>query len=73
MLNSKDYGITQNRERIFCLGFKNKTDFLFPVPIKLEYRMYDFLDDYVDTKYFLREKGIKFVTSQKTEKKVIHK
>lgn len=65
VMNSRDYGIPQNRERIFCLGFKNPTDFKFPAPVELEYKMYDFLEDYVDTKYFLREKGIKFVTSQK--------
>ena len=69
VLNSKDYGIPQNRERIFCLGFKQKTDFKFPAPIKLEYRMYDFLEDYVDTKYFLKEKGVKFVTSSKNREK----
>ena len=63
VLNSKDYGIPQHRERIFCLGFKQKTDFKYPAPIPLEYRMYDFLEDYVDTKYFLKEKGVKFVTS----------
>ena len=69
ILNSKDYGIPQNRERLFCLGFKKPTDFRFPAPIELEYRMYDFLEDYVDTKYFLREKGIKFVTSHKNREK----
>lgn len=69
LLNSKDYGIPQNRERIFCIGFKEKTQFKFPAPIALEYRMYDFLEDYVDTKYFLREKGIKFVTSHKNREK----
>lgn len=69
ILNSKDYGIPQNRERVFCLGFKEKTTFKFPAPIELEYRMYDFLEDYVDTKYFLREKGVKFVTSQKNRTK----
>lgn len=31
--------------------------------------MYDFLEDYVDTKYFLKEKGIKFVTSHKNHTK----
>ena len=46
VLNSRDYGIPQNRERIFCLGFKTKTEFRFPAPIDLEYRMYDFLEDY---------------------------
>lgn len=69
VLNSKDYGIPQNRERLFCLGFKEPTEFSFPAPIKLEYRMYDFLEDFVDTKYFLKEKGIKFVTSSKNHEK----
>lgn len=69
VLNSRDYGIPQNRERLYCLGFKSKTEFKFPEPIPLEYRMYDFLEDYVDTKYFLREKGVKFVTSHKNKEK----
>lgn len=65
VLNSKDYGIPQHRERIFCVGFRKKTDFKYPAPIPLQYKMYDFLEDYADSKYFLREKGIKFVTSHK--------
>ncbi|MCD8287244.1 MAG: DNA (cytosine-5-)-methyltransferase [Porphyromonadaceae bacterium] len=69
VLNSRDYGIPQHRERVFCLGFKDKTDFKYPAPIKLEYKMYDFLEDYVDSKYFLKEKGIKFVTSHKNRNK----
>lgn len=69
ILNSKDYGIPQKRERLYCLGFKSKTEFKFPAPIELEYKMYDFLEDYVYTKYFLREKGIKFVTSHKNREK----
>ena len=69
VLNSREYGIPQNRERLFCLGFKTKTEFKFPAPIKLEYIMYDFLEDYAYTKYFLKEKGIKFVTSHKNREK----
>ena len=69
VLNSKDYGIPQHRERIFCIGFREQRDFSFPAPIPLEYRMYDFLEDYVDSKYFLREKGVKFVTSHKNREK----
>lgn len=69
VLNSRDYGIPQNRERLFCLGFRKPTEFKFPAPIELEYRMYDFLEDYFDTKYFLKEKGIKFVTSSKNRAK----
>ena len=69
VLNSKDYGIPQHRERLFCVGFRKKTRFTFPAPIPLEYIMYDFLEDYIDTKYFLKEKGIKFVTSHKNREK----
>ena len=69
VLNSNDYGIPQHRERIYCLGFKEKTKFSYPKPIPLEYKMYDFLEDYVETKYFLKEKGVKFVTSSKNRNK----
>ncbi|MBO5247213.1 MAG: DNA (cytosine-5-)-methyltransferase, partial [Eubacterium sp.] len=69
ILNSKDYGIPQHLERIFCIGFREPTEFEFPDPIPLEYRMYDFLEDYIQTRYFLKEKGIKFVTSTKNRSK----
>jgi len=70
LLNAKDYGIPQNRERIFVVGFKNNSiDFSFPQPTELEYTMQDFLEDYTDSKYFLKEKGIKFVTSSKNKNK----
>ena len=70
ILNSKDYGIPQNRERIFVVGFKDH-DFVFDFPkkIKLAHRMQDFLEDYTDSKYYLKEKGIKFVTSSKNKNK----
>lgn len=69
VLNAKDYGIPQHRERIFCVGFQKPTVFEYPAPIPLEYCMYDFLEDYVYTKYFLKEKGVKFVTSHKNHEK----
>jgi len=70
VLNAKDYGIPQHRERIFVVGFKDKsTDFQFPEPIRLEYQMQDFLEDYTDSKYYLKEKGVKFVTSSKNRNK----
>lgn len=64
VLNAKDYGIPQHRERVFCVGFIDNHKFEYPAPIPLEYCMYDFLEDYAYTKYFLKEKGIKFVTSK---------
>lgn len=70
VLNAKDYGMAQHRERIFVVGFKDKrTSFKFPETINLEHTMQDFLEDYVDSKYYLKEKGVKFVTSSKNRKK----
>ncbi len=70
VLNAKDFGIPQHRERIFVIGFKDKSlDFNFPEEIKLKSTMQDFLEDYIDSKYYLKEKGVKFVTSSKNRKK----
>lgn len=70
VLNSRDFGIPQNRDRIFCIGFKNKSvEFEFPKKIKLERTMQDFLEDYTESKYYLKEKGVKFVTSSKNKNK----
>jgi len=70
VLNAKDYGVPQHRERIFVIGFKNKAiNFNFPEPILLEHKMQDFLEDYIESKYYLKEKGVKFVTSSKNRNK----
>lgn len=70
VLNAKDYGIPQNRERIFVVGFKDKkAKFSFPKPMKLQSTMQDFLEDYIDSKYYLKEKGVKFVTKSKNRLK----
>lgn len=70
VLNAKNYGIPQHRERIFVVGFKdNSIDFKFPESIALEHSMQDFLEDFTDSKYYLKEKGIKFVTSSKNRAK----
>ena len=70
VLNSKDYGIPQHRERIIVVGFKDHSiHFEFPQPIPLEHSMQDFLEDFTDSKYYLGEKGIKFVTSTKNRRK----
>lgn len=62
VLNGKDYGIPQSRERLFCIGFKKKTDFKYPAPIKLTSKVHDFLEESFNTKYFLKQKGATFVT-----------
>lgn len=68
VLNAKDFGIPQNRERIFVVGFRNdlklKKQFDFPKPIKLDKKMQDFLIDNVSGKYYLPKKGVEFVTDK---------
>ena len=64
-LNAKNYGIPQRRDRLYCIGFKQETDFKYPQPIPLEYRMYDFLEDYTDSPYFNAASGSKLITPDK--------
>lgn len=68
-LNAKDFGIPQNRERIFVIGFRKdlvlSKDFKFPQPIELNKTMKDFLIENVSGKYYLNKKGVDFVTSEK--------
>lgn len=52
LLNARDYGVPQTRERLFCIGFKKETEFKYPAPIELKYKMYDFLEDYKSPDFF---------------------
>jgi DNA (cytosine-5)-methyltransferase 1 len=69
VLNSKDYGIPQNRERLFVVGFRDPIDFKFPDPVELGITMQDLLEDNPDLKYYLGEKGVRFVTDPKNLRK----
>ena len=58
VLNAKDYGIPQNRERVFTVSIRNDicdNTFEFPEPFPLEKKLKDILDDEVDEKYYLSE------------------
>ena len=53
-LNSKDYGIPQNRTRLFIVGFRkdlNINDFNFPQKMPLEKVVKDYLETDIDKKY----------------------
>ena len=55
VLNAKDYGIPQNRQRVFVVSVKG---FVFPEGKELALRLKDMLEDEVDEKYFLSPKGV---------------
>lgn len=69
ILNGRDYGIPQSRDRIYCIGFRKETDFKYPAPIPLEHTVYDFLQQQVPSKYLLKERGVHFITESINHKK----
>ena len=60
VLNAKDYGVPQNRERIFLFSILDEepSKYYFPEPFKLEKRLKDVLEQNVDEKYYLSDKII---------------
>ena len=61
VLNAKDYGIPQNRERVFIISIRKDIDnkmFEFPEKQTLQLKLKDILEEVVDDKYYLTEKGI---------------
>lgn len=64
VLNAKDYGIPQNRERVFCVSILGGGQYLFPNPIPLEKRLKDMLEEKVSKKYYLSDEQVyKFLKS----------
>ena len=60
VLNSKDYGIPQNRERVFTISIREDINKVFTFPQKQELilRLKDMLEDKVDEKYYLSDEMI---------------
>lgn len=75
VLNAKDYGVPQNRERIFVVSILGDAWFTFPQPRELKLRLKDLLEEKVDEKYYLaQDKVNQFIESLDDEKlKLIEK
>ena len=58
LLNGKDYGIPQNRDRCFMVSILGDYYYEFPQPIKLEKRLSDLLEKKVDEKYYVSAKRV---------------
>lgn len=63
VLNAKDYGVPQNRERVFLWSIRRDVldptpQYSFPKPFPLERRLKDVLEEKVDEKYYLSDKII---------------
>lgn len=70
VLNAKDYGIPQNRERVFVVSIRKDVDtkgYKFPSPVPLQKRLKDMLEPQVDEKYYLSaDKVEKLLSKSKT-------
>ena len=64
VLNAKDYGIPQNRERVFTISIRNDIDkeFVFPEKQDLKLKLKDMLEDNVDEKYYLSNDKINMIS-----------
>ena len=76
VLNAKDYGVPQNRERVFTVSIRvdlfkqtngslvyDAMTFVFPEPIPLEKKLKDVLETEVDEKYYLSDRFVKGLLS----------
>ena len=75
VLNAKDYGIPQNRERVFTISIlkdvfvydlPDNYKFVFPLKQELKLKLKDMLEDNVDEKYYLSEKMINYISATGT-------
>lgn len=66
VLNAKDYGVPQHRERVFCVSIRGEhTAFVFPEKRELTLRLKDMIDEHVDERYYLKESTIRSIVTSK--------
>ena len=71
VLNAKDYGIPQNRKRVFMVSILGDYAYDFPRKIKLKYRLRDLLESEVDEKYYLDNETVQRISKWNAQQKPI--
>lgn len=69
-LNAKDYGVPQNRDRVFCISMRRDVafDYQFPEPVELTTRLADVLEEEVADRFFLKDDAVsKFLKANDTD------
>ena len=66
LLNARDYGVAQNRNRVFMISILGDQSYTFPNKIPLMKRLKDYLEDDVDEKYYLSEKQLTQISNWKS-------
>lgn len=72
ILNSKDFGVPQNRERVFVLAIRKDVaiEFEYPIGYDCGIRLNDVLEKNVDEKYFLSDKQVSSLVAENERKKI---
>ena len=72
VLNAKDYGIPQNRDRVFIVSIRNDINrgFQFPAPFPLDCCLRDFLEPVVDECFFLSDSKLNFILNNGLKNKI---
>ena len=76
VLNAKNYGIPQNRERVYLIFIKKDLDngkFKFPEPFDNGIRLKDILEDVVDQKYYVDNNRVEELISKAKESPYVNK
>jgi DNA (cytosine-5)-methyltransferase 1 len=66
ILNAKDYGVPQNRERVFLVSIRDDGDnptYVYPDKISLELRLKDILETSVDESFYLRPEQVQRIVA----------
>ena len=76
VLNAKDYGVPQNRERVYLIFIKKELDngkFKYPESFDSGIRLKDVLEDEVDEKFYISEDKVqRFLTNLNTENALLY-
>lgn len=70
VLNAKDYGIPQNRERVFIVSIRKDMDtgcFRFPEGFPLQLRLKDMLENEVSENFYLKSEGAGLIVKALSE------
>lgn len=69
VLNARDFGIPQNRERIFMVSILDENaNYHFPEPFPLDKRLKDVLENKVDERYYLSDKMLRYLNTRGGDK-----
>lgn len=71
ILNARDFGVAQNRQRVFMVSILGEYVYTFPKPTPLTKRLKDYLETNVIEKYFLSEKTLKFFIENSEKQKAL--